>query len=325
MKIAIPDDYQNAVPDLDCFALLAEHEVTVFNDTTTDENELVRRFKDQDALVLIRERTVITDTLLTRLPKLKFISQTGKISNHVNLADCTRHGIAFAEGKGSPIAPAELCWALIMAASRQLVPYCRNLLDGKWQQSGSVGLGRNLHGLTLGIWGYGKIGKRIAQFGKAFGMKVLVWGRETSQQQAIADGFQAAGSKSEFFQAADVLSLHLRLNGATRHCVELTDLQAMKPDALLVNTSRAELIAPGALVESIRAGQPGFAAVDVYETEPVSAESEILLGMENVLCSPHLGYVEQNGYELYFRIAFENVNAFFAGQPQNIANPEVIV
>lgn len=324
MKIAIPDDYQNAVPALDCFKLLAEHEVTVFNDTLTDIDALVERFQDFDALVLIRERTVITDELLARLPDLKLISQTGKISNHVNLADCTRHGIAFAEGKGSPIAPAEFCWALIMTASRQLVPYCSKLKAGQWQQSGAVGLGRNLNGLTLGIWGYGKIGQRIAQFGKAFGMNVLVWGREPSRQQAVADGFQAAGSKSDFFQAADVLSLHLRLNEATRYCVESADLALMKTDALLVNTSRAELIEEGALVKALQAGRPGFAAVDVYENEPQGEEMNALLDLDNVLCTPHLGYVEQNGYELYFRIAFENVNAFFRGEAVNIANPEVL-
>lgn len=324
MKIAILDDYQNAVPALDCFHLLDGHEVTVFNDTVADIDTLIERLQDFDALVLIRERTEITDELLARLPKLKLISQTGKISNHVKLADCTRHGVAFAEGKGSPIAPSEFCWALIMAASRQLVPYCSNLNAGQWQQSGSVGLGRNLNGLTLGIWGYGKIGKRIAQFGKAFGMNILVWGREASRQQAVDDGFQAAVNKHEFFQAADVLSLQLRLNEAMRGCVELADLQAMKPDALLVNTSRAELIAPGALVAALRSGRPGFAAVDVYESEPVGAQTEALVDMENVLCSPHLGYVEQNGYELYFRIAFENVNAFFQGAAENIANPEVL-
>ena len=324
MKIAILDDYQNAVPALGCFSLLGQHEVVVFNDTLTDIDALAERLQDYAALVLIRERTVISDELLARLPKLKLISQTGKLSNHVRLADCTKHGVAFAEGKGSAVAPSELCWALIMAASRQLVPYCSRLNTGQWQQSGSVGLGRTLSGLTLGIWGYGKIGKRIAQFGKAFGMNILVWGREASLKQAVADGFQAATGKHEFFQNADVLSLHLRLNDTTRGCVELADLQTMKTDALLVNTSRAELIVPGALLAALQTGRPGFAAVDVYENEPVDAASEALLSMENVLCSPHIGYVEQNSYELYFRIAFDNVNAFFRGEAVNIANPDVL-
>jgi D-3-phosphoglycerate dehydrogenase len=279
--------------------------------------------KDTDALVLIRERTIITDDLLSNLPQLKLISQTGKISNHVDLATCTRHGVAFAEGQGSPIAPAELCWALIMAASRQLVPYISQLAADQWQQSG-LGLGRNLKGLTLGIWGYGKIGQRIAQFGLAFGMKVLIWGSEASRQQAISDGLHAADTKAEFFQHSDIVSLHLRLNDSTQACVQLADLAQMKPDALLVNTSRAELIESGALVRALKAGKPGFAAVDVYDNEPATLANEALLSLPNVLCSPHLGYVEKNSYELYFRIAFENINAFFAGTPQNIANPEVL-
>ncbi|MEZ5537050.1 MAG: D-2-hydroxyacid dehydrogenase family protein [Thiolinea sp.] len=323
MKIAILDDYQNVVKDLSCFDLLTGHEVTIFQDTLTDTDALAERLRDQEALVLIRERTVITDELLARLPKLKLISQTGKISNHVSLTDCTRHGVAFAEGSGSPVAPAELCWALIMAASRHLLPYASHLQAGQWQQSG-LGLGRTLDGLTLGIWGYGKIGQRIARYAEAFGMQVLIWGREPSRKLAQEHGFRAATDQAEFFRNADVLSLQLRLNEATRHCVKLSDLQQMKTDALLVNTSRAELIEPGALAAALQSGRPGYAAVDVYENEPASAETGALLGMHNVLCSPHLGYVEQNSYELYFRIAFENVNAFFNGRAQNIANPEVL-
>ncbi|MGB1255408.1 MAG: D-2-hydroxyacid dehydrogenase family protein [Thiolinea sp.] len=324
MKIAILDDYQQAVRTLDCFKLLDGHEVTVFNDTVTDIDTLVSRLSDQDALVLIRERTTLSGELLARLPKLKLISQTGKISNHINLKDCTRHNIAFAEGKGSPIAPSELCWTLIMAASRQLIPYATRLSEGQWQQSGSNGLGRTLHGLTLGIWGYGKIGQRIAQYGKAFGMNVLVWGSEPSRLQAQEDGFHSATTKTAFFQSTDIVSMHLRLNAATRHCVKLTDLQQMKTNALFVNISRAELVEEKALLTALTTGSPGFAALDVYEQEPANLENQPLLNMENVLCSPHIGYVEQNSYELYFRIAFENVNAFFRGEPDNIANPEVL-
>lgn len=324
MKIAILDDYQNIIPTLDCFHLLNKHEVTVFNDTVTDVAQLTERLQEQDALVLIRERTEITGGLLSRLPKLKLISQTGKISNHVKLEDCTRYGVAFTEGKGSPVAPSELCWALIMAASRHLMPYAANLNNGSWQQSGTLGIGRTLSGLTLGIWGYGKIGQRIAQYAKAFGMQVLVWGQEPSRELAQEHGFRAVESKAGFFQQTDVLSLHLRLNEATRHCVTLKDLQQMKTDALLINTSRAELIEPGALLTALQQGRPGFAALDVYETEPATTHNEPLLALDNVLCSPHLGYVEKNGYELYFRIAFENVNAFFNGTPENIANPEVL-
>ena len=324
MKIAILDDYQGVVQQLDCFSLLDDHEVTVFTDTVTDMDTLTARLHDQDAIVLIRERTPISDELLARLPKLKLISQTGKISNHINLSDCTKHGIAFSEGRGSPIAPSELCWTLIMAASRQLVPYAICLRDGQWQQSLGNGLGRTLNGLTLGIWGFGKIGQRIAQYAKSFGMNVLIWGREPSRIKACEDGFEAAESKMAFFQSADIVSLHLRLNDETRGCIRAEDLMQMKKDALFVNTSRAELVEQKALVNALKSGRPGFAALDVYEQEPVTPDSEALLSMENVLCTPHLGYVEQNSYELYFKIAFENINAFFRGEPENIANPKVL-
>ena len=320
MKIAILDDYQDVVRTLDCFKQLAEHDVTVFTDTSTSKTELIERLKGFEALVLIRERTIIDDELLAALPDLKLISQTGKISNHIDLATCTKHGVAIAEGRGSPVAPSELCWALIMASSRHIVPYAENFKQNQWQQSGKLGLGRALNGLTLGIWGYGKIGQRISQYGKAFGMNVLVWGREPSREKAVADGFEAAATKEEFFAKTDVMSLHLRLNDATRGCVTAGDLALMKPDALIVNTSRAELIETGALYTALKAGKPGYAAVDVYENEPATLENEPLIGLPNVLASPHLGYVEQGGYELYFRIAFENVVAFAGGRPENIAS-----
>ena len=323
MKIAILDDYQNVVLKLSCFSRLAEHEVVVFNDTPA-EDVLVERLKDVDALVLIRERTRITASLLAQLPQLKLISQTGKISNHLDLDACTAHGVAVAEGVGSPVAPAELCWSLIMAASRHIVPYAEHLKQGQWQQSGPLGLGRTLNGLTLGIWGYGKIGKRIARFGAAFDMKVLVWGREPSREQALKDGYQCAANQEEFFADADVLSLHLRLNDATRGCVTAVDLGRMKADALLVNTSRSGLVEEGALVRALQAGRPGFAALDVYDQEPVSVSKEPLLSLPNVLCSPHLGYVESNSYQLYFDAAFDNLVKFARGFPQNIANPEVL-
>ena len=328
MNIAILDDYQDIVRQLDCFALLAAHQVTVYNDTVTDHDRLVERLHDQDAVVLIRERSTISAALLAALPRLKLISQTGKISNHIRLQDCTDNGIAFAEGRGSPIAPAELCWSLIMAASRQLPGYLQQLRQGRWQQSGPPAstpvFGRTLKGLTLGIWGYGKIGQRIARYAQAFEMSVLVWGSRASRDKAVADGFEAAEDQSGFFQQADIISLHLRLNAATRHIIDANDLAQMRPDALLVNTSRAELIQPGALVAALQAGRPGFAAVDVYDTEPSTPQQERLMTLPNVLCTPHLGYVEQNSYALYFRIAFDNINAFFAGQAENIANPEVL-
>jgi D-3-phosphoglycerate dehydrogenase len=310
MNIAILDDYQRVVQELPCFALLRDHHVSVFSDSPSSLAEQVERLRDMDALVLIRERTGITEALLAQLPRLKLISQTGKISQHIDIAACQRHHITLAEGAGSPVAPAELCWTLVMAASRHLVPYVQNLQAGHWQQSGALGLGRTLAGLTCGIWGYGRIGQRVAQYARAFGMQVLVWGREPSRERAVADGFSVASTKAVFFSRSDIVSLHLRLNDATRACVSFADLQQMKTDALLVNVSRAELIENQALERSLRTGRPGFAALDVFEHEPLSPDSP-LLAMPNVLCTPHLGYVEKNSYELYFRAAFENVVNYF--------------
>lgn len=321
MKIIIPDDYANVVASLDCFGLLDGHEVTVYNDAEKDVEKLAQRFLDAEVLVLTRERTVIDEALVSRLPKLKLISQTGKISNHLDLKACTKYKIAVAEGIGSPVAPAELTWALIMNACRQLPVAIEAMKAGKWQ----VNMGTTVHGKTIGIWGYGKIGRRIAQYAKAFGANVLVWGSENSRQQAVADGFQQAPDKDFFFQNADILALHLRLTPATNGIVKSTDLAQMKPQAILVNTSRAELIEPGALLESLKKGRPGFAAIDVYESEPVYDPDYELLRMPNVICTPHLGYVEKNGYELYFAKAFENIVQFAEGNPVNIANPEVLV
>ncbi len=320
MKVAILDDYQDVVRGLSCFDLLAEHEVSVFNTPPSSQAELADRLKDAEVLVLIRERTVIDDELLSKLPSLKLISQTGKISNHLDADVCTKHKVAIAEGRGSPVAPSELCWSIIMASSRHIVPYVNNFQNGIWQSSGDFGLGRNLNGLTLGIWGYGKIGKRIAGYAKAFGMNVLIWGRDGSIERAKQDGHTVAASKEELFSQSDILSLHLRLNNDTRDCVGEHDLALMKKDALIVNTSRAELIAKDALYNALTAGAPGFAAVDVYEAEPADVSNTPLLSLPNVLATPHLGYVEKNGYELYFQIAFENVVKFAQGKPENIAN-----
>ncbi len=324
MKIAILDDYQNAVIQLNCYALLDGLDTTVYTDTPESLDQLIDRLRDKDALVLIRERTAIRPELLAQLPNLKLISQTGKISNHIDVEACNQHRVAIAEGVGSPIAPSELCWALILASSRHIVPYADNFQQGSWQASGSLGLGRTLNNLTMGIWGYGKIGQRIAQYAKAFGMKVVVWGSQTSMEKAQSDGFQAALTKQEFFEQADVLSLHLRLSSKTEACVTYDDLQLMKKDALIVNTSRSQLIESDALVRSLGAERPGYAALDVYDSEPAILSQEPLLAMPNVLCTPHLGYVEKTNYELYFNIAFENVVRFFNRDPQNIANPEVL-
>jgi len=327
MKIAILDDYQNAVPGLDCYKILDGHEVKVFNTSARGAGQLAIRLAPFEALVLVRERTAFPAALLNRLPNLKLISQTGKVSGHVDVAAATERGIAIAEGVGSPLAPAELTWALIMAASRKIVPYANNLKEGAWQTA-SVnpqlnGLGRVLHGRTLGLWSYGKIGKLVAGYGKAFGMRVLVWGSEASRAAAVADGFTAASSRAALFAEADVLSLHLRLADATRGIVTAEDLARMKPDALFVNTSRAELVAEGALEEALRRGYPGGAAVDVFTNEPLAPDAP-LLKIPTVLATPHLGYVEQDSYEMYFRAAFENIANFAAGKPTNILNPAAL-
>jgi D-3-phosphoglycerate dehydrogenase len=327
MKIAILDDYQNAAPSLDCYKILDGHEVKVFNNSARGVGQLAIRLAPYEALVLIRERTSLPAALLNKLPNLKLISQTGKVSGHVDVAAATARGIAIAEGTGSPVAPAELTWALIMAASRKIVPYATSLKEGAWQTA-SVnprlnGLGRVLRGRTLAIWSYGKIGKLVAGYGKAFGMRVVVWGSAATRQAALADGVEAAESREEFFEQADVLSLHLRLAEATRGIVTAADLARMKPDALFVNTSRAELVEAGALEAALQAGRPGTAALDVFTEEPLAPDAP-LLRMPTVLATPHLGYVEQDSYELYFRAAFENIANFAAGKPTNILNPEVL-
>lgn len=318
MRIVIPDDYQHVIRTLDCFALLSAHDVTIHHDPRPASlDELAARFADADALVLTRERTRIDAALLDRLPNLKLISQTGKVAGHIDLDACTARGIVVTEGRGSPVAPAELAWTLILNARRQLLPAIEAFRQGHWQ----VNLGRAVAGQTLGIWGYGKIGQRLARYAQAFDMPVLVWGSDTSRAAAEADGHRAAASREAFFAEADIVSLNLRLSERTRHAVTFDDLNRMKPDALLVNVSRAELIVPGALLQALDAGRPGFAAVDVYEDEPVLDPQHPLLRHPRVLATPHLGYVEKAGYELYFGDAFGNVVAFFEGVMKNVANP----
>jgi D-3-phosphoglycerate dehydrogenase len=280
MRIAVLDDYQDAVRSLDCFKLLDGHDVKVFNNTTRGLGQLAIRLAPFDALVLIRERTSLPRALLARLPNLKLVSQTGKVAGHIDVAAATERGVAIAEGVGSPVAPAELTWALIMAASRKIVPYATNLKDGLWQTASINpalnGLGTVLRGRTLAIWGYGKIGKLVAGYGKAFGMSVLVWGREDSRNAALADGYQAAGSREEFFERADALTVHLRLVDATRGIVTGQDLARMKRSALFVNTSRAELVEEGALEAALPKGRPGTAAIDVFTSEPLAPDSPLL-------------------------------------------------
>jgi len=321
MKIAILDDYQDSVRHLDCFSLLAGHEVKIFTNGARGVGQLAIRLASFDALVLIRERTVLSRQLLEKLPNLKLISQTGKVSGHIDLPTAAARGITIVEGVGDPTAPAELTWTLIMAAMRKLPQYVNNLKDGLWQIASMSPerntLGTVLKGRTLGIWGYGRIGKMIAAYGKAFGMDVMVWGRAASLEAAVGDGYRAASSQQAFFAEADVLTLHLRLNDATRGIVTADDLARMKPQALFVNTSRAELVATDALQAALEQGRPGYAALDVFENEPLPPTSP-LLRMENVLASPHLGYVEKDSYELYFRSAFQNIVDFANGTPKNV-------
>ncbi|MDQ9169439.1 D-2-hydroxyacid dehydrogenase family protein [Oxalobacteraceae bacterium R-40] len=325
MKIAVLDDYQDCVRNLECFALLKDHEVKIFNHGARGVGQLAIRLAPFDALVLIRERSTLSRALLQRLPNLKLISQTGRAGKHIDLQAAAERGIAVAEGVGDPTAPAELTWALILAASRKLVQYASHLKQGIWQTASLDPqfnrLGRSLKGRTLGIWGYGRIGRLVASYGKAFGMRVLIWGSESSRAQAALDGFEAAQSKDGLFAQSDVLSLHLRLSETTRGMVRRSDLALMKPDALLVNTSRAELIEPDALDAALQSGRPGWAALDVFDSEPPAREST-LLRLPNVLATPHIGYVEQDSYELYFRAAFENVIAFASGAPTNLLVPE---
>lgn len=311
MNIVIPDDYQDCVRSLDAFKQLEGHDVAIYHDTLTDLDALSTRFKAAEALVLIRERTSITAALLERLPNLKVISQTGGGAAHVDMAACRRHGVAVMAGTGSPNAAAELTWGLVLATMRNIPAEIENLKAGRWQRT----LGTGLKGRTLGIFGYGKIGSLVARYGQAFDMEVLVWGRESTRQRAIEAGFDVAKSQADFFQRADVLSLHLRLNDDTRGIVTAELLAQMKPTSLLVNTSRSQLLAPQALEQALRAGRPGQAAVDVFDTEPVVTSS--LLELPNLVATPHLGYVEKDSYELYFGDAFSNLLAYINGQSVN--------
>jgi len=329
MNIIILDDYQDAVRKLRCASKLESLNAKVFTNTVKGIGQLSVRLRDADVLVLIRERTQFPRALLEKLPRLKLISQTGAVGSHIDVDTCTRMGIGVAEGVGSPVAPAELTWALTMAAMRRLPQYIGNLKHGAWQQSGlkaasmppNFCLGLVLQGKTLGIWGYGRIGQRVAGYGRAFGMQVVVWGSESAREKAQSDGLIAAPSCEAFFESCDVLSLHLRLHDATRGVVKHDVLARMKPTALLVNTSRAELIEDGALVSALNRGRPGMAAVDVFESEPI-LQGHPLLRLENAVCTPHIGYVEQDSYEAYFGAAFDNVVNFVQGHPTNVINPD---
>lgn len=331
MNIVILDDYQDSVRKLKCADKLDGYAAKVFTNNVKGVGQLSVRLRDAEVLVLIRERTHITRQLLDKLPKLKLIAQTGRVGHHIDLEACTAHGVAVAEGVGSPIAPAELTWALIMAAMRRIPQYVSNLKHGAWQQSGlksaampaNFGLGMVLHHKTLGVWSYGKIGQRVAAYGKAFGMHVVVWGSEHARTRAQADGYAVAESKEDLLARSDILTLHLRLSETTQGCLRGADLALMKPTSLLVNTSRAELIEPDALVAGLNRGRPGMAAVDVFESEPI-LQGHALLRLENCICTPHIGFVEQDSYEQYFSAAFDNVVNYVQGHPTHIVNPEAL-
>ena len=328
MNIVILDDYQDAVRKLPCAAKLEPYQAKVYTNTVKGLGQLSVRLKDADVIVLNRERTHLSRALIEKLPKLKLIVQAGQVGPHVDVNACTERGIAVAEGTGSPVAPAELTWALIMAAARRLPQYIGNLKHGAWQQSGlkntampvNYCLGTVLRGRTLGIWGYGRIGQLVAGYGKAFGMRVLIWGRAPSRERAAMDGYEVANSREEMFELSDVLSLHLRLVEETRHMIRIEDLSRMKPTALLVNISHADLIQPDALIGALNRGRPGLAAIDVFESEPI-LQGHALLRLENCICTPHIGYVEHDSYELFFSAAFDNVVNFIKGRPTNIVNP----
>jgi D-3-phosphoglycerate dehydrogenase len=322
MKIAILDDYFDTLRTLKCFSKIEGHHVTIWKDHVQDVETLAGRLRDSEVLVLIRERTKIQAPLLERLPNLRLISQRS-VYPHIDIAACTRLGVIVSSSQhpGTPsYAAAELTWGLVLAAMRQIPQQMSALKAGRWQ----IGVGTTLRDKTLGIYGYGRIGSVVAGYGRAFGMDVLVWAREKTREQARADGYTAASNREEFFERCDVISLHMRLVEATRHIVTAADLARMKPTSLLVNTSRAPLIEPDALVNALRAGRPGIAAVDVYETEPVRDTDHPLLTMANVVCTPHIGYVSRDEYEVQFADIFDQITAYAAGAPINVVNPEVL-
>jgi len=322
VKVSVLDDYFDTIRTLDCFAKLKGHDVTIWNDHLQDVDKLAGRLQDTEALVLIRERTQIRTPLLERLPKLKLISQRS-VYPHIDIATCTRLGIVVSSSQHADtpsFATAELTWGLVLASSRMIPQQVASLKAGNWQ----FGVGSTVRGKTLGIYGYGRIGAVVAGYAGAFGMKVLVWAREPAMAKARSEGYETAASKAAFFEQCDFISLHMRLVDATRGIVKAGDLARMKPTATLVNTSRAGLIEPGALANALRAGRPGFAAVDVFEKEPLRDLSDPLLNMNNVIATPHIGYVSRDEYELQFADIFDQIVSFAGGTPTNVVNPDVL-
>jgi len=322
MKVAILDDYHGTIRTLGVFKKLADHDVKIWNDHLQDTDRLAERLKDTEALVLIRERTKIRAPLIAKLPKLKLISQRS-VYPHIDIEACTKQGVLVCSNMhaGTPsYSTSEMTWALILAAAREIPQNVQAMKEGKWQ----VGVGSTLRNKYLGLFGYGRIAGEVAKIGAAMGMKILVWAREQSRQKAKEHGYEVAASKEDFFARSDVLSLHMRLVDATRNIVTAADLARMKPTAIFVNTSRAPLVESGALEAALKAGRPGKAAVDVYEEEPVIGGKHPLLAMDNVICSPHLGYVTRDEFEVQFSDIFDQINAFVAGKPINMVNPDAL-
>jgi D-3-phosphoglycerate dehydrogenase len=322
MKIAVIHDYADALRNTRAYPKLQGHDVKIYNDAYTDPARVVEQVKGCDALLLTQQRVVITPQILDQLPQLKFISQTGRNVYHLDVAACTARGITVSAGGHDSKSPytttGELAWALILASLRHIPFEVENFKAGQWHST----VGTRLYGHTFGMYAYGHIGSGVAKVAKAFGMNVICWGREGSLTRAKAEGFEAAASREAFFEQSDVISLHLPSNAGTRGIITAADLARMKPTALIVNTSRAPIIADGALVEALKKGRPGFAAVDVYEEEPVVGGNHPLLKMKNVICTPHLGYSEKGSYESIYEGGVEQLLAYAAGKPINVLNPE---
>lgn len=321
MNITILDDYYDTIRKLPCFATLKGHDVTVWNDHVQDVDQLADRLKDTEVLVLFRERTQIRKALLEKLPKLRLISQRS-VYPHIDVDDCTRLGIMLCSSQHADtpsFATVEHTWALILSTMRQLPQQVESLKAGNWQ----MGVGRSVRGKTLGVYGYGRIGSAVAEIAHAFEMNVQVWGGEGSLQRAKEAGLHVPATRDDFFATSDIVSLHVRLYPATRGVITGADLAKMKPTSCLINTSRAPLIEPGALVAALEAGRPGSAAVDVFEEEPVRDTAHPLLNMPNVICTPHIGYVTEDEYEIQFKDIFDQIVAFADGAPINVINEDV--
>ncbi len=321
MRIAVLDDYQDVFRTLKCFPKLEGHDVAVYHDSVKKPAQLAERLKDADAVILLQQRTPFPRAAAEKVSKLKLISQTGRNVNHIDIQACTEKGILVCgSGAGLPNHTAELTWGLIFSALRHIPEEVQRLKAGKWQTT----IGTTVVGRTLGVYAYGRIGSIVARAGRAFEMRVVCWGREGSAGRARADGYEVAPSREAFFESADIVSLHLPLNKETRGIVKYGDLARMKSSALIVNTSRAPIIEEGALVRALKEGRPGFGAVDVYEDEPVLNASHPLLKMDNVVCTPHIGYVDRDTYEKYYGAAVDSIVAYAAGKPVNVLNPEVL-